>query len=106
MVWSQWASAKWPRLPPAHLALDHLPPARPVRGRPWKPTVPRTAPTPPPPSAYLHRRGVCKWLRDGPFTVLGRASLCSLALIAAGLLRAAGWVRGREAPAQRRRRRP
>ena len=38
----------------------------------------------PPPSAYLHRRDVCKWLRDGPFTVLGRASLCSLALIAAG----------------------
>jgi len=35
-------------------------------------------------SAYLHRRGVCKWLRDGPFTVLGRALLCSLALIAAG----------------------
>ena len=35
-------------------------------------------------SAYLHRRGVCKWLRDVPFTVLGRASLCSLALIAAG----------------------
>ena len=25
-----------------------------------------------------------KWFRDGPFTVLGRASLCSLALIAAG----------------------
>ena len=82
--------------------------------RPWsrppsvavraKPTVPRTAPWPRFPSAYLHRRGVCKWLRDGPFTVLGRASLCSLALITAGLLRAAGWVRGREAPAQRRRR--
>ena len=43
------------------------------------------------PSAYLHRRGDRKWFRDGPFTVLGRASLCSLALIAAGSCeRAAG----------------
>ncbi len=47
-----------------------------------------------------------KWFCDGPFTVLGRASLCSLALIAARFLRAGGRVRGREAPAQRRRRRP
>jgi hypothetical protein len=35
-------------------------------------------------SAYLHRRGDVKWFRDGPFTVFGRASVCSLALIAAG----------------------
>ena len=43
------------------------------------------------PSAYLHRRGDRKWFRGGPFTVLGRASLCSLALIAAGSCeRAAG----------------
>ena len=52
-----------------------------VRG---KPTVHTDRPSGRTPSAYLHRRGVCKWLRDGPFTVLGRASLCSLALIAAG----------------------
>jgi hypothetical protein len=48
----------------------------------------------------------CKWFHGGSVYGLGRASLCSLALIAAGFLRAAGRVRGREAPAQRRRRRP
>ena len=71
-----------------------------------KQAVPRTAPPARTLSAYLHRRGDRKWFRDGPFTVLGRASLCSLALIAARFLRPGGRVRGREAPAQRRRRRP
>src|SRR5271165_5059728 len=56
-----------------------------------KQAVPRTACFARTLSAYLHRRGDRKWLRDGPFTVLGRASLCSLALIAAGSCeRAAG----------------
>ena len=35
-------------------------------------------------SAYLHCHGDCKWFGGGPVYGLGRASLCSLALIAAG----------------------
>ena len=57
-------------------------------------------------SAYLHRHVTASGFRDGPFSVSGRASLCSLALIAAGSCERAARVRGREAPAQRRRRRP
>ena len=74
-------------------------PARPVRGRPWKSR--RCAPTvlaARTPSAYLHRRGDRKWFRDGPFTVLGRASLCSLALIAAGSCERAAGSGGAERP--------
>jgi hypothetical protein len=36
------------------------------------------------PSAYLHRHVTASGSAVGPVTVLGRASLCSLALIAAG----------------------
>ncbi len=68
-----------------------------------QPTVHTDRPGGRTPSAYLHRRGDRKWFRDGRFTVLGRASLCSLALIAARFLRAVGRVRGREAPAQQSR---
>ncbi len=74
-----------------------------VRG---KPTVHTDRPGGRTPSAYLHRHVTASGVPRWAVTVLGRASLCSLALIAAGFLRAAGWVRGREAPAQRRRRRP
>ena len=56
-----------------------------------KQAVPRTAPSARTLSAYLHRRGTASGSAMGPFTVLGRASLCSLALIAAGSCeRAAG----------------
>ena len=42
-------------------------------------------------SAYLHRHVTASGFGDGPFSVLGRASVCSLALIAAGSCeRAAG----------------
>ncbi len=62
--------------------------------RPWlsveQPTVHTDRPGGRTLSAYLHRRGDRKWVRDGPFTVLGRASVCSLALIAARFLRAGG----------------
>jgi uncharacterized protein YbjQ (UPF0145 family) len=57
-------------------------------------------------SAYLHRHVTASGFRDGPFSVSGRASLCSRALIAAGSRERAARVRGREAPAQRRRGRP
>jgi len=50
------------------------------------------------PSAYLHRRGDRKWVRDGQFTVCGRASLCSLALIAAGSCERTAGSGGAERP--------
>ena len=53
--------------------------------------------------AYLHRRGDVKWFCGGLFTVWGRASLCALALIAAGFCERAVRVRGRGAPAQQSR---
>ena len=50
-----------------------------------------SAPTVPTPSAYLHRRGDASGSAVAAFTVCGRASLCPLALIAAGFCeRAAG----------------
>ncbi len=56
-----------------------------------KQAVPRTAPSARTLSAYLHRRGTASGSAMGPLTVLGRASPCSLALIAAGSCeRAAG----------------
>ena len=56
-----------------------------------KQAVPRTAPSARTLSAYLHRRGTASGSAMGTFTVLGRASPCSLALIAAGSCeRAAG----------------
>ena len=71
----------------------------PVRGRPWKSR--RCAPTvlaPRTPSAYLHRRGDGKWFLVVPFTVWGRASLCFLALIAAGPCERAAGSGGAERP--------
>ena len=47
-----------------------------------------------------------KWFRDGPFTFFGACFTVLPCLDRCRFLRAAGWVRGREAPAQRRRRRP
>src|SRR5271165_7236753 len=56
-----------------------------------KQAVPRTAPSARTLSAYLHRHVTASGFGDGPFSVLGRASVCSLALIAAGSCeRAAG----------------
>ena len=56
-----------------------------------KQAVPRTAPSARTLSAYLHRHVTASAFGDGPFSVLGRASVCSLALIAAGSCeRAAG----------------
>ena len=55
----------------------------------------------PPPSAYLHRHVTASGSAVSPVTVLGRASLCSLALIAAGFCEPpAHRVKGRGAPAQ------
>jgi hypothetical protein len=80
------------RMAPApHLGRDKAPFAGPsvaVRG---KPTVSPTAQPARTPSAYLHRHVTASGFGDGPFSVLGRASVCSLALIAAGSCeRAAG----------------
>src|SRR5271165_3513663 len=51
----------------------------------------RSASAAPTLSAYLHRHVTASGFGDGPFSVLGRASVCSLALIAAGSCeRAAG----------------
>ena len=56
-----------------------------------KQAVPRTAPSARTLSAYLHRRSDASGSAVAAFTVCGRASLCSLALIAAGSCeRAAG----------------
>jgi hypothetical protein len=52
-------------------------------------------------TASVRFRGLRSWLLR-----FGRGWVCSLSLIAAGVLRAGRRVRGREAPAQRRRRRP
>jgi hypothetical protein len=82
---------------------DRRGPSVAVRG---KPTVRTDRPRGRTPSAYLHRHVTASGFRDGPFSVSGRASLCSLALIAACSCERAARVRGREAPAQRRRRRP
>ena len=57
-------------------------------------------------SAYLHRHVTASGFGDRPFSVLGRASLRSLALIAAGSCERAGGSGGAKRPAQRRRRRP
>jgi hypothetical protein len=39
---------------------------------------PARTPISPSPSAYLHRHVAASGFRDGPFSVSGRASLCSL----------------------------
>ena len=52
----------------------------------------------PPPSAYLHRRGDRKWFRGGPVYGSGRASVCPLALIAAGSCERAAGSGGAERP--------
>jgi len=49
-------------------------------------------------SAYLHRRGDRKWFRGGPVYGSGRASVCSLALIAAGSCERAAGSGGAERP--------
>ncbi len=63
-----------------------------------KQAVQRTAPSARTLSAYLHRRGDGKWFLVVPFTVWGRASLCSLALIAAGPCERAAGSGGAERP--------
>jgi hypothetical protein len=63
-----------------------------------KQAVPRTAPSARTLSAYLHRRGDGKWFLVGPVYGLGRASLCSLALIAAGRCERAAGSGGAERP--------
>ena len=63
-----------------------------------KRAVLRTAPSTRTLSAYLHRRGDGKWFLVVPFTVWGRASLCSLALIAAGPCERAAGSGGAERP--------
>jgi hypothetical protein len=52
----------------------------------------------PPPSAYLHRSGDASGSVVAAFTVCGRASLCPVALIAAGSCERAGRVRGAKRP--------
>jgi hypothetical protein len=51
----------------------NMPLARPVRGRPWKPTVTPTARPARTLSAYLHRRMTASGSAVGSLTVLGRA---------------------------------
>jgi len=66
-------------------------PARPVRGRPWRADGTTDRPGARTPSAYLYRCGDASGSAVAAFTVCGRASLCPLALIAAGSCeRAAG----------------
>ena len=55
------------------------------------------------PSVYLHRRGDANGSAVGPFTVSGRASLCSLALIAAGSCERAAGSGGAERPREQSR---
>jgi len=69
-----------------------------VRG---KPTVSPTAQPARTTSAYLHRHVTASGFGDGPFSVLGRASVCSLALIAAGSCERAAGSGGAKRPAQR-----
>ena len=63
-----------------------------------KQAVPRTAPSARTLSAYLHRHVTASGFGDGPFSVLGRASVCSLALIAAGSCERAAGSGGAERP--------
>jgi hypothetical protein len=63
-----------------------------------KPTVLHTAPRPRFPSAYLHRRVTANGSAVAHVTVLGRASLYSLALIAAGFCEPPDASRGAERP--------
>ena len=64
-----------------------------------KQAVPRTAPSARTLSAYLHRHVTASGFGDGPFSVLGRVSVCSLALIAAGSCERAAGSGGAERPA-------
>ena len=66
-----------------------------VRG---KPTVHTDRPGGRTPSAYLHRRGDASGSVVAAFTVCGRTSLCSLALIAAGVCERAAGSGGAKCP--------